>query len=287
MPASADWAYTFSKALDYVSSLHIAGPAPILVSGEMDLAQNPFDLRAEHGPSLFDARHRLVANGIYEMPGFRSSPRFVRAVLGGWQLNGIFTLSSPTPFTVYDSRNVWLQAPIPPVAGTFASRPDLVSNCADGPHTPQEWISASSFHRLNAITQAGQFGNEGRNVCRGAGLTNLDLSLVRNFKVTEAVGLQFRAESFNVMNHANFGRRAIHARLPPTIELRTRSEFSAESIVCQRRDLISSAAPRWSCHQRTSEAPAEMSGHARRGGGEYRSSDTASTRTQRLALSRR
>lgn len=197
--------YTFSKTLDYVSSLHIAGPAPILVSGEMDLAQNPFDLRAEHGPSLFDARHRLVANGMLEIAWFRHSNRFTRAVLDGWQANGILSASSPTPFTVYDSRNVSLQAPIPPVSGTFASRPDQVESCADGPHTAQQWISASAFHRLNAVSQAGQFGNEGRNTCRGAGIFNADFSLVRNFRVIEAANLQFRAESFNVMNHANLG----------------------------------------------------------------------------------
>ena len=197
--------YTFAKALDYVSSLHIAGPAPILVSGEMDLAQNPFNLQAEHGPSLFDARHRFVGNGIYELPNFHSGPRVARALFNGWQLNGIVTLASATPFTVYDSRNVSLQAPIPPVAGTFASRPDLVSSCADGPHTPLQWITASSFHRLNALTQAGQFGNEGRNTCRGAGIINLDVSLVRNFKLSESANLQLRAESFNVMNHPNFG----------------------------------------------------------------------------------
>ena len=83
----------------------------------MDLAQNPFDLRAEHGPSLFDARHRFVGNGIYELPIFHSGPHVARALLNNWQLNGIVTLASATPFTVYDSRNVSLQAPIPPVIG--------------------------------------------------------------------------------------------------------------------------------------------------------------------------
>lgn len=148
---------TYHSAQASLSSLHIAGPAPILVSGEMDLAQNPFNLRAEHGPSLFDSRHRLVMNGMYEVPVLNAS-RVTRAVLGGWQLNAIATLASPAPFTVYDSRNVSLQAPIPPVSGTFASRPDLVASCAAGPHTPEQWISASSFYRLNAVTQAGQFG---------------------------------------------------------------------------------------------------------------------------------
>src|SRR5262249_49511347 len=51
--------YTLSKTLDDVSSLHMAGPAPLLITGETDIAQNPFDLKAEYGPSLFDARHRF------------------------------------------------------------------------------------------------------------------------------------------------------------------------------------------------------------------------------------
>lgn len=197
--------YTFSKTLDGVSSLHIAGPAPILVSGEMDLAQNPFNLGAEHGPSLFDARHRVVMNGTYEVPTLRGANRMVQALLRGWQLNGISTLSSGTPFTVYDSRNVSLQAPIPPVAGTFASRPDLILNPNDGPRRIEQWVSTGAFRRLNAITEAGQFGNEGRNVVRGPGMANLDLSLMRTFKATERLDVQCRAESFNALNHPNFG----------------------------------------------------------------------------------
>ena len=112
---------------------------------------------------------------------------------------------SVPPLTGARVPNVSLQAPIPPVAGTFASRPDQIASCADGPHTPQEWVSASDFVRLNPRTQAGQFGNEGRNTCRGAGIFDADVSLVRTFRVGEKTGLQFRAESFNVLNHPNFG----------------------------------------------------------------------------------
>ncbi|MBV8819519.1 MAG: TonB-dependent receptor, partial [Acidobacteriaceae bacterium] len=60
--------YTYSKSLDYVSTFNVSGSAPRLVAGENDLAQNPSDLRAEHGPSLFDARHRAVLSGLYEIP---------------------------------------------------------------------------------------------------------------------------------------------------------------------------------------------------------------------------
>ncbi len=58
---------------------------------------------------------------------------------------------------------------------------------------------------MNLQTQAGQFGNAGRNIARGPGYTNLDLALVRDFRFDGDTRLQFRAEVFNVANHANFG----------------------------------------------------------------------------------
>jgi hypothetical protein len=57
--------YTYSKSLDDITSPNVAGWAPTLVAGENDLAQNPFDLAAEHGPSLFDATHRFMFSGTW------------------------------------------------------------------------------------------------------------------------------------------------------------------------------------------------------------------------------
>jgi hypothetical protein len=197
--------YWYSKSLDYVSSFNVVGSAPRLVAGENDLAQNPFDLAAEHGPSLFDARHRLVVNGSYELPSFHSAAHAVHAVFGGWQLNAIATASSGTPYTVYDSANVSLQGTAPEISGFYSSRPDLIADPNQGPHTPDQWVSRSAFFRLDPVTQAGQFGNEGRNAVRGPGIADVDLSLLKTLTVTERVRVQFRAECFNIANHANFG----------------------------------------------------------------------------------
>ena len=197
--------YTFSKSLDYVSSFNVSGSAPRLVAGENDLAQNPFDLNAEHGPSLFDARHRFVFSGSYQLPSPRLAKGVARTVLTGWQLNTIANFSSGTPFTVYDSANVALQGSSPEITGFYSSRPNLVSDPNAGPHTADQWISRSAFQRLDPVSQAGQFGNEGRNAVRGPGLSNIDLSLLKSFAVSERARLQFRAECFNLANHANFG----------------------------------------------------------------------------------
>ena len=197
--------YTYSKSLDYVSSFNVAGSAPRLVAGENDLAQNPFDLGAEHGPSLFDARHRLVFSGSYEIPSPRGLGGAARGALGGWQVNGIANLSSGTPFTVYDSANVALQGSSPEITGFYSSRPDEIANPNAGPHTADQWVSRNAFRRLDAANQAGQFGNEGRNTVRGPGIANVDLSLLKSIRLDERARLQLRAEWFNIANHANFG----------------------------------------------------------------------------------
>ncbi len=197
--------YWYSKTIDELSSMNLSGAAAKPLAGENDLAQNPFDLKAERGPSLFDARHRLVASVSWEPRLPAATPAGLRAVLGGWQINTIATYNSGLPFTVSDSANVSLQANSPPISGFAASRPDVVGDPNDGPRTVEEWLSRSSFARLNPQTQAGQFGNAGRNIARGPSYANVDLSLVRTFDVASAARLQLRAEAFNVLNHPNFG----------------------------------------------------------------------------------
>ena len=196
--------YWFSKSLDYVSSLNIAGSAPNLVAGENDLAQNPFDLRAEHGPSLFDAKNRFVLSGTYALPRWQGASRALSQLVNGWQLNTIISLSSGTPFTVYDSDNAPEEGTAPEITGFYSSRPNVLSNPNNGPHTPNQWVSASAFQELTPQANPGEFGNEGRNAVRGPGFASVDLSLFKNFALTESTHIQFRAEAFNTLNHPNF-----------------------------------------------------------------------------------
>jgi hypothetical protein len=197
--------YWLSSSKDHLSAMNLSGAASRALAGENDLAQNPFDLEAEWGPSLFDARHRLVASGSWTVPKLEGAPAAVRTVFVGWQLNAIGSYYSGTPFTISDSANVALQANSPPVSGFPASRPNVIGDPAAGPHTPEQWVSRDAFQRLDVRTQAGQFGNAGRNIGRGPSYANLDVSLVRDFPVSGDVRLQFRAEAFNVTNRVNFG----------------------------------------------------------------------------------
>jgi len=120
-------------------------------------------------------------------------------------MNGIVTLQSGTPFTVFDPNDVSLQGSAPEISGFSSNRPNLVGDPNSGPHTVQEWFNTSAFQRItpdpNSPVQ--QFGSEGRNVVQGPGYANWDFSLLKNISLRENKEFQFRAELFNLLNHPN------------------------------------------------------------------------------------
>ena len=200
--------YTFSKTVDDASSFNMTGSAAKPVAGENDLAQNPFDLAAERGRSLFDSRHRLVLSYQWALPLWRQPHGWYQQILGAWQVNGIVTVMSGTPFTVFDSNDVSEQGGAPEITGFSANRPNLVpgQNPNSGPKKPTAWLNAAAFQRItpdpNSPVQ--QFGTAGRNIAQGPGYANWDFSIFKNIPITEGKAFQFRAEFFNFLNHANF-----------------------------------------------------------------------------------
>ena len=200
--------YTYSKAIDDVSSFNISGSGSIQVAGENDLAQNPRNLAAERGPSLFDARHRLVFSYQWSLPFWQHQRNWYEHVLGGWQLNGIVTAMSGTPFTVFDSQDASVQGSAPEITGFSANRPNLVAG-QDPNHGPRKvgaWLNAAAFSRVvpNINSAVQQFGSAGRNIALGPRDTNWDFAAAKDIRLTESTNLQFRAELFNVLNHTNF-----------------------------------------------------------------------------------
>jgi hypothetical protein len=196
--------YTWSKTIDDVSSFNITGSAAKPVAGENDLAQNPFNLAAERGLSLFDARNRFVASYEWALPFWNHPDNWYQTALGGWHLDGIATLMSGTPFTVFDSNDVSAQGSAPEITGFSSQRPNLVGNPNSGPRKVSAWVDSSAFQRLDPTANAGQFGTEGRNVNIGPAYADWDFAALKNFKVTESKQFQFRTELFNVLNRANF-----------------------------------------------------------------------------------
>jgi outer membrane receptor protein involved in Fe transport len=198
--------YTFSHSIDDVSSFNITGSASQPDAGENDLAQNPFNLAAERGRSMFDSRHRLVLSYQWNLPFWSRPANWYQRALGNWQLNGIFTAMTGGPFTVFDSDDVSLQGTAPEITGFSANRPNLIGNPNNGPRTPQEWFNLNAFQPLQPDPQGRYqvFGDEGRNVVAGPGFVNWDFSAFKNIRVTESKEFQFRGELFNFLNHTNF-----------------------------------------------------------------------------------
>jgi len=179
--------YTYSKNVD-------DGSLTITQGGDNDMTQDPDNARAERGLSNFDLRHLFVLFFGQDIPE-SAGPKWL---LAGWQWNGILTASSGNPFSVlvgYDRARARFQA------GTAPQRPDLAAGRSNDPILggPDRYFDPSAF----ALPEAGFYGNLGRNTLTGPGLSSLDLSLNRKFRLREGMTLQFRSEFFNVLNHPN------------------------------------------------------------------------------------
>src|ERR1700734_1738121 len=198
--------YTFSHSIDDVSSFNITGSASQPVAGENDLAQNPFDLAAERGPSMFDSRNRFVLSYEWSIPFLQHSSEWYGKILGNWQLNGIMTAMSGGPFTVFDSNDVSLQGQAPEISGFSSNRPNVIGNPNSGPRTVAEWFNVSAFQKLepDPLGRFEVFGDEGRNAVVGPGYVNWDFSAFKNIRLAESKELQLRGELFNFLNHTNF-----------------------------------------------------------------------------------
>jgi hypothetical protein len=183
-------AYTFSKAIDeatYSDWTEFLWNAPSVFSRNRALASH-------------DIPHNFQFAFVYELP-FGSSKKWANsgtsaAIFGGWQLNGLFAAYSGRPFTLTASGSS-LNMP-----GNQQTPDQVKQNVeyfnkvgSDG-----TWFDTTAFARVTDV----RFGNVGRNTMRGPGVTNLDASLFRTFKLTAGTDLQFRAEAFNVTNTPHF-----------------------------------------------------------------------------------
>jgi hypothetical protein len=187
--------WTFSKSID------IGAPPSTGGAGEAAVL-NPRNLKAERGLSEFDQRNNFVTSVVYELPWGRgkrwmsAAPALVDHILGGWQLTGILRFQSGRPFTVTTGRDI---------SNTGATnRPNVVGDPKLDKPTADRWFNTDAFSdTLPAGTFA--FGTAGKNIVTADGINNFDLGLFKNFNLGEERRLQFRAEFFNLANHANFG----------------------------------------------------------------------------------
>lgn len=193
-------AYTWSKAMDVKSAA--AG-----VSGDANGAgwagpQDDHDMAADYARSSYDVGQRLAVSVLYKLPigtgravAGKANP-VENALIGGWQVNGIGIAQGGFPFSIGANDIGFVNA-------SYSER----ANQAGSPYPSgfhknyQHWFSTAAF----AQPLEGAFGSSSRNIIRGPGIANVDFSLFKDFKAAEHFDVQFRMESFNALNHPEFG----------------------------------------------------------------------------------
>jgi hypothetical protein len=210
--------YAFSKSLDDTSAVvggFVSGYSGAVVQ---TVAQNPFDTRADKGPSNFDVKNALSFSLFQDLHAERLSllRPLGKTLTSGWQLLGIGTLTSGLPFTVYSGVQQT------GVGSLGADRPDeiAVPDLATSRTVREDYFglganNASFFSIPIAVAGGtgpnhGTFGTLGRNTFRGPALKDFDLALIKDTPLAKRAGnelasLQFRAEFFNVFNTVNLG----------------------------------------------------------------------------------
>lgn len=190
------FSYAFSKSIDDGSNP--VGTTDL--NNESGLPPNPDANKAvDRGLSAMDQRHNFTFNLMAELP-FRPSGKVANALAAGWQLSTVSRITTGTPFSVILGFD---RAGALPRSGGGGQRPSLAPGASSNPvrpGNPDHYFDPSAF----VLPPAGYFGNLGRNTLIGPGIINFDYSMIKNFRVTEGKSLQFRAELFNIFNHANF-----------------------------------------------------------------------------------
>ncbi|HWR51647.1 MAG TPA: carboxypeptidase regulatory-like domain-containing protein [Bryobacteraceae bacterium] len=177
--------YTFSKALNF---------------GEFGTPFNQYDADSNYGPASFDRTHVFTAAHTLILP-FGRGQRYLsgvggiaRALVEGWQFNGITVFNSGLPFTPTLNNNASLNS-------DMTLLPNLVADPEAGVQSRNRWFNPSAY----AVPAPFTFGNTGRNSLRGPNLFSANWALGKSFALTERAGLQFRWEVFNAFNRTNLG----------------------------------------------------------------------------------
>jgi hypothetical protein len=203
-------------------------------SNEATTAQNPYDFRTEYGRGTFDIRNSLNATVLYDLPFGRGKTYSLSGpmdlIAGGWQLGGIVNFRSGVPIDVLITRAdlAYVGKPGTSVAGqVFSSpvvsssgvvqttavvnvpgggnsrnirRPNVVPGFNPYLKTGRQFLNPAAF----STPAPGTFGNSRRNDYSGPNLAQLDMTLSKSFRATERLSFEFRADTYNVLNHPNY-----------------------------------------------------------------------------------
>jgi Carboxypeptidase regulatory-like domain len=179
-------AYTYSKSLDNASSF--------------ESSLNPVNFNATYGPSLYDARHRFVFSYVWALP-VPKYEGFTGKLVDGWEWSGILTFQTGFPIRITSSDDI---EEFSSVDFEAPGEPNLTA-----PFHTQD-VRANNGYVFNpalftnATVAPGTIGNAPRSICCTPGINNIDMGLVKDTPLGERVRMEFRAEVYNIANHAQF-----------------------------------------------------------------------------------
>jgi hypothetical protein len=214
-------AYTFSKAIDDVSTATVAFDTRF---------NDQTNARDSRGLSDFDRRQRFVTSAFYQLPFFLHAGGFAGAALGGWEVSGVLTLQSGLPFTPIDSAGGSAYGLSSPNLATPTFAPG--ASCASAPTSGgvesrlAHWVNPAAYMPDAVIPlsngakgDATGYGNAPRNCIIGPPQKNVDFTLGKTFRLTERQSLRFRTDFFNLFNHPSFAN-------PSATDVESRSSFT-------------------------------------------------------------
>jgi TonB-dependent Receptor Plug Domain len=191
----ANW--TWSKAMDFTDGV---SDVSTLVSPRV----------WNYGLAGFDRTHVVKINWLWDVPSRRIRWPIAKAVLDGWQINGIASFISGEPLGINATTTTGVDITGSPTDGY---RPVVTGN----PVLPKSERTVDRFFDTSVfgLPAIGTFGNAAKTVIRGPGTNNWDLAFLKNFRIREGVQIQFRIEMYNAFNHTQFNAVDTTARFDP------------------------------------------------------------------------
>ena len=183
--------YMFSKSIDDAASVGGSGNT---------VAQNYLDLKAERGLSSFDVRNKLLINHIYQLP-FGEQRRWLNKagtagrLFGNWQLSGVTTIQSGTPYTAQILGNLSNRAGTAAISNLRADATGLPVELPRSQRTTLDFFNTAAF----SLPAAGEYGDAGRDTIPGPGIVNFNMSLDK--LVTSPASAAFGATSASIGQH--------------------------------------------------------------------------------------
>jgi hypothetical protein len=216
--------YTWGKAIDLGSGSTHGDPFENSISSDWFF---PGYQKLDRGISDFNVAQHIVTSYIWDLPGVRTSSHIISTALGGWELGGIVTANTGLPITPQMAPDPYgtgstlsyafpnrLVGPGCKTGSTGNPKQYFNLNCYTLPTAPNSFASqCATFKGAVAPAPSGQvycsnlLATYGRNSVIGPGFVDVDFSVLKNFpikRISENFNAQFRAEMFNIMNHANF-----------------------------------------------------------------------------------